>query len=128
MILDHKHLIIRAELSNPPNSPEKINDWLQETIKTIRMQLVKELSENPIAFYCNVPGNMGLTAVAVIETSHIAMHVWDEDYPATMQLDVYSCSEFQPREIINRLVEFGPIKVEYKFIDRNSGLIEITDF
>ena len=26
----------------------------------------------------HMPGNRGITAVAIIETSHIAMHIWDE--------------------------------------------------
>ena len=33
-------------------------------------------------------GNKGLTAFAIIETSHIAMHIWDEPV-ALLQLDVY---------------------------------------
>jgi len=40
-----------------------------------------------------MPGNQGLTSVTIIETSHIAVHVWDEVSPALMQMDVYSCAE-----------------------------------
>ena len=29
-----------------------------------------------------MPGNRGITAVAIIETSHITMHIWDEPNPA----------------------------------------------
>ena len=27
--------------------------------------------------YCKMEGNRGITGIAVIETSHIAIHVWD---------------------------------------------------
>jgi S-adenosylmethionine/arginine decarboxylase-like enzyme len=43
----------------------------------------------PYVKYCNMPGNRGITAIAIIETSHIAMHIWDEPKPALMQMDVY---------------------------------------
>ena len=39
-----------------------------------------------------MPGNRGVTAFAIIETSHIAMHIWDEPNPALVQLDVYTCA------------------------------------
>jgi S-adenosylmethionine/arginine decarboxylase-like enzyme len=41
----------------------------------------------PIAKYLDVPGNRGLTVAAIIETSHIVMHCWDECSPGLMQLD-----------------------------------------
>ena len=53
----------------------------------------------PYVKYCNMPGNRGITAVAIIETSHIAMHIWDEPKPALMQMDVYSCGEFDVTQI-----------------------------
>jgi len=126
MILDHKHLIIRGELISPPRDTEYLKEWLRATVKAIRMNLVKDIPENPIAFYCDTVGNRGLTALAIIETSHLAVHVWDEDYPGIIQMDVYSCADFTPHAVIARLEEFEPLKVEYKFIDRNRGLTEIN--
>ena len=40
--------------------------------------------------------------VAIIETSHIAMHIWDEPKPALMQFDVYSCGEFDVKKFAIR--------------------------
>ena len=77
----------------------------------------------PYAVYSDMIGNRGLTAVTIIETSHIAMHVWDEGYPALMQLDVYTCSTLDIEDVFDALKEFDPMMIEYKYIDREHELI-----
>ena len=73
----------------------------------------------PYVIYHNVPGNRGITGAAIIETSHIVMHVWDEPSPALMQFDVYSCGAFDPEEICNKIKkDFDIVKIEYKYLDR----------
>jgi S-adenosylmethionine/arginine decarboxylase-like enzyme len=79
----------------------------------------------PFAKYLNVVGNRGLTAVAIIETSHIALHVWDEDEPALLQLDVYTCGPLDPYDVVEALREFHPVKIEMKYLDRENKLIEL---
>ena len=79
----------------------------------------------PYAVYSEVEGNRGITAVAIIETSHIALHVWDEDDPAMLQLDVYTCGPLDPILVVAALDEFDPIKVEMKYLDREHNLVEI---
>ena len=71
----HKHLIIRTEVNNPPgkDKQEYIKDWFRTLVKDIDMKLLA----GPYCEYVDVPGNEGLTCVCIIETSHIAMHVWD---------------------------------------------------
>lgn len=76
----------------------------------------------PYAVYSDMVGNRGLTAVTIIETSHIAMHVWDEVDPALMQLDVYTCSTLDIKNVFDALEEFGPTEIEYKYIDREHNL------
>ncbi len=57
----------------------------------------------------------------------ILINVWDEVSPALMQMDVYSCAEFDPQLIFDRLQsDFGLAKLEWKFIDREHGLDEIS--
>ena len=59
----------------------------------------------------------------MIETSHIAIHVWDEPVPAMMQLDVYSCAEFDPYKIAEKIkTDFNTTKLDYKFLNRETGL------
>ena len=59
----------------------------------------------------------------MIETSHIAIHVWDEPVPAMMQLDVYSCAEFDPYRIAEKIKnDFNVTKLDYKVLNRETGL------
>ena len=118
-LLIHKHLIIRAEVNNPPKDVDKLKEWLKDFIASINMKIML----GPYVAYCNNEGNRGITGVAVIETSHIAIHVWDEPVPALMQLDVYSCAEFDPYLIADKLKkDFDVVKMDYKFLNRETGL------
>ena len=117
-ILEHKHLIIRAELKNPPKCAEAIQDWMKLLVDKIGMKILM----GPYAVYSDMVGNQGLTAVTIIETSHIAMHVWDEVDPALMQLDVYTCSTLNIQDVFEALNDFSPVDVQYKYIDREHGL------
>ncbi len=117
-ILEHKHLIVRAELNNPPKCAEAIQDWMKTLVETIGMKILM----GPYAIYSDMVGNRGLTAVTIIETSHIAMHVWDEVEPALMQLDVYTCSTLNTADVFEALQQFEPVNVEYKYIDREHNL------
>ena len=117
-ILEHKHLIIRAELKNPPKCAEAIQDWMKLLVDKIGMKILM----GPYAVYSDMIGNQGLTAVTIIETSHIAMHVWDEVDPALMQLDVYTCSTLNIQDVFEALSDFSPVDVQYKYIDREHDL------
>ena len=121
-LLIHKHLIIRAEVNNPPKDVDKLTEWLKDFIASINMKVML----GPYVAYCNNEGNRGITGVAVIETSHIAIHVWDEPVPALMQIDIYSCAEFNPYLIADKLKkDFDVIKMDYKFLNRETGLKSI---
>ena len=122
-MLQHKHLLIRAEVMKPPQDEEYIKDWFRRLIGEIDMKLLR----GPISAYVDVPGNKGLTCVAIIETSHIAMHVWDEDEPSLMQLDVYTCGALDPSKVFEAIQEFKPIKVDFKHLDREHGFKELKD-
>lgn len=118
-VLEHKHLIIRAELNSPPKCTTAINHWMNALVDRIGMKILM----GPYSIYSNMEGNQGLTAVTIIETSHIAMHVWDEVSPALMQLDVYTCSTLNIDDVFEVLEQFEPTKIEYKYIDREYELI-----
>ncbi len=123
MLLVHKHLIVRAEVTNPPKDVVFIKDWFKQLVDKIGMKIMI----GPIAEYCHMKGNRGLTCIAVIETSHIALHTWDEVSPSIIQLDVYSCGHFKIDEIIAHLSQFNPTKVEYKYLDREHDLKLISE-
>jgi len=122
-VLVHKHLIVRAEAVNPPMVEQHLKDWLFNFIETINMKVLM----GPYVIYHDVPGNRGITGTAIIETSHIVMHVWDEPSPALMQFDVYSCGEFDPEVICKKIKkDFDIVKIEYKFLDRDTELRDIS--
>lgn len=125
-LLEHKHLIVRGRLNKPPQNDIKyIKKWLKKLVKDIGMKVLK----GPIAVYSDMEGNRGLTAVTIIETSHIAMHIWDEVQPALIQFDVYSCASFDPQIIFDALSCFEPVEGVYYFLDRdyNSSEIKIIE-
>ena len=100
-LLVHQHLIIRAEAARPPVDEEQLTEWMKEFVDSIDMKIFM----GPYVKYCQMEGNRGITAVAIIETSHIAMHIWDEPKPALMQLDVYSCGDFSPNDICSKIMK-----------------------
>ena len=121
--LVHKHLIIRADVSKPLVNKNKSIKFLRRLIKTIDMKAMY----GPTASYCKMPGNRGVTAFAIIETSHIAMHIWDEPNPALVQLDVYTCAEMDPTSVIDLFKEvLEPTKMDFKYLDRENGFIELA--
>jgi len=121
-LLVHKHLIVRAEVYRPPMDEDILRRWLEEFISEIGMKVMM----GPYVKYSNMIGNRGITGAAIIETSHIVMHVWDEVHPALMQFDVYSCGEFDPETICKKIEkDFTVHKIEYKFLDREHDLKEL---
>jgi S-adenosylmethionine/arginine decarboxylase-like enzyme len=121
-VIKHKHLIIRAETKKTPEEPKWLHSWLVQLVDDIGM----DICQGPITAYVDVPGNKGLTGVVIIETSHIAVHIWDEINPGLLQMDVYSCADFNPQDIFDKIEEaFEPVKLEYKFLDREKSLTTI---
>jgi|SRR6056300_292346 S-adenosylmethionine/arginine decarboxylase-like enzyme len=119
--LVHKHLIVRAEVNNPPKDENKAKQFLKELIQGINMKILF----GPEARYVDMVGNRGLTCFAIIETSHIVMHTWDENDPSMLQLDVYTCGPLNTDVVFDFLKQFDPIKIDYKYLDRENDLKEI---
>ena len=119
--LVHKHVIIRAEVLNPPTDEKLASEHVKDLIEQIGMKLLM----GPYAKYVTMPGNRGLTVAAIIETSHIVMHTWDECDPAMIQLDVYTCGPFDPKTVFDWLKQYMPTHIDYKYIDRETDIKEI---
>ena len=110
----HKHLIIRAEVNRPLRSEKETKQWLRKLVKKIDMKIIK----GPFAGYVTKEGNRGITGVVMIETSHIAIHVWDETLPALVQCDVYSCAEFSSNEVLAEFIDMEVVKMDHIMLDR----------
>lgn len=81
--------------------------------------------KGPLVHYVDAPGNRGLTAVVMIETSHIALHIWDEPKPAHIQFDVYTCAGLDVTLAMRKLIAgLRLTEVNWMFFDRAVGFIQ----
>ena len=119
---EHKHLIVTAKVNVPPRSTQAVKDFLIKAADTVGMTIIN----GPHASYVDEPGNEGATGVAILAESHTAMHVWDEVVPAEIQFDLYSCKDFDPQAVIQLLGIYDPVEVNFKFLDREMGIKEIS--
>ena len=121
-MLEYKHLIIRAELDNCPDNPEWVHEWLVNLVETIGMNI---LDGPHVKRVDTVIGNIGCTGVVVIETSHVAVHFWEET--GLMQFDIFTCGAMN-LELIWPLLEcMQPSKIQWKLLDREKGLVTVAD-
>jgi len=98
----HNHLLLNAKVKRPPVDAQEAIDWLRNLVESIDMKII----QGPFASYVEKEGNRGLTATVMIETSHIAFHVWDEESPALLQFDLYTCSTLPVPAVIKMIDEF----------------------
>ena len=107
--LKHKHLIVRAEVLNPPSDENLVSEQVSNLIDRLGMKILM----GPYAKYVNMAGNRGITVATVIETSHVVIHTWDETDPAVIQLDVYTCGDLDPQIVFDWLEQYQPIKKQF---------------
>jgi S-adenosylmethionine/arginine decarboxylase-like enzyme len=123
MALFHKHLLINAKIKKPFKSTVQATGFLAHLVNEIDMKIIK----GPFASYVDKAGNRGLTAIVMIETSHIAFHIWDEPNPAFIQFDLYTCGPLNLQKVLNLFKQtFDVQSCDYVLIDREHGFIEET--
>lgn len=119
--IKHFHQIIMGEVYMPPKDIELAKKWMSNLVEKIGM---KKLIE-PQAVYVESVGNRGMTCAVLIETSHIAWHVWDETEPATLQFDLYTCGDLDPQLVWNEVFNFfGLGSYTMRVYDRANGDME----
>lgn len=122
-MLDHRHIIVSANgLANPPRSPELVSEWLSRVVEAVHMKKLM----GPYTIRCETFGNVGVTGVVVIETSHVAIHVWEDGDPF-LKMDLYSCAHFDVETVIDLVREFGPTTLDYMLIDRNGPPVVMSN-
>ena len=121
-IPNHLHLLAKGYIKNPPRSEEITNYFLQGIVESVGMRVVA----GPTSVYVSDPGNEGVTGTVTLATSHASIHVWDSQYPAFFQFDLYSCKEFDPNKVLDFInKKFNIEKAQWIFIDRNINFEEI---
>ena len=120
----HNHVLINGFTLLPPTDEKQTIAWMQKLVDSIGMKTI----QGPFASYVTKEGNRGLTATVMIETSHIAMHVWDESDPAFMQFDLYTCSTLPVEKVIKNLEDhFGLFNYNVLVLERSEGFKIIPD-
>lgn len=116
----HKHLLINAKVNKPMKSEDEAIEFLKDLVTSIDMKIIK----GPFASYVDVVGNRGLTAMVMIETSHIAFHIWDEQSPALLQFDLYTCGSLDAELVLTTIEKsFEVTSLEYQLFDRKDGFV-----
>ena len=123
-IPNHLHLLVKGYIKTPPKEENLLNQWLTELVDKVGMKVVA----GPTSVYVNEPGNEGITGTVTLATSHASIHVWDSETPSMFQFDLYSCSNFTPKQVLDHIDEnFGLTKAFWQFIDRNGDEFVVID-
>ena len=130
----HHHLLIRCELGTRlyKTDSSRLNEFLDDITRDIHM---KKLGATQIFW---VDGEhisqQGITGVNIIETSHIAAHVWNHpearilhhaNSRALMQFDIYTCAKLTNESIIaalEHLEQFQPTHITITLLNRKWSL------
>jgi S-adenosylmethionine/arginine decarboxylase-like enzyme len=117
-MLQHKHLLLNAAIKTPITDTAEAIAFLANLVESIEMKIV----QGPFASYVSAEGNRGVTATVMIETSHIAFHIWDEKQPAEMKFDLYTCGALDSAKVLQKIdQQFGLIEAKWMVIDREDG-------
>ena len=131
--IQHHHLLLRMETMNCPGKDDKraAKELVERIVRDIHM---KPLGEARV-FYVSTPRyNEGLTALAPIQTSHIAFHFWrnpdrsifqNANSRCLLEFDLYTCGSLsitQVARILHHLTLFRPTHVNATILNRNRTL------
>ena len=114
----HNQLLVNGFTNSALKSEKSAVEWMQSLVDSIDMKTI----QGPYASYVTKEGNQGLTCVVMIETSHIALHIWDEPNPAEIQFDLYTCGLLPIDQILRKLEdELGLFDYHYLVLERETG-------
>jgi S-adenosylmethionine/arginine decarboxylase-like enzyme len=131
--IEHHHLLLRMETLICPLESDKLKakNLLETIVHDVNMKL---LGEARVYYVVNPHYNEGLTAIAPIQTSHIAFHFWrnpdhkifqNKESKCLLEFDLYTCGSLslkQISKILHHLTHFGPTHVNATVLNRNHGL------
>lgn len=111
----HNQLLVNGKARKPLVGETETINWMTKLVDQIGMNII----QGPYASYVNKEGNRGITCVVMIETSHIALHIWDETDPALIQFDLYTCSYLPVDDVLINLRDtFDLESYEYMVLER----------
>lgn len=102
-------------MTDPPTDEKFVREWMVDLVHSIGMNVMM----GPISSYSNVKGNEGITALVALDFSHASIHIWDKYRDPLIEFDLFSCKNFDPNIIYDKLEQFGIISIATQFIDRD---------
>lgn len=118
LVIYHKHLLVNAKLARPMQTEQQGIDFLTSLVSDIDMKIL----QGPFATYVTAEGNRGLTAIVLIETSHIAFHIWDEPVEPVLQFDLYTCGVLHHHQVLDSITHaFQITSADWVLFDRELG-------
>ncbi len=131
--IEHHHLLLRMEMKKCPAETDK--EKAEKLINTIVKDINMNLLDKPKVYYVKKPFyNEGLTAIAPIQTSHIAFHFWKNPEPVILksqgskcllEFDIYTCgslSDIQIQRVLHHLTTYEPTRVDATVLNRKWSL------
>lgn len=119
--LNHKHLLVKATVSLPIKEEKDLIIWFYELCKKVNMKVVC----GPTVKHVPSEGKEGLTGSVNIETSHSSIHIWEATSPPYVQLDLYSCSDFEVKTVLDHLNQMRILNAHWLLIDRNDDTMKV---
>ena len=132
-LIQHHHLLLRMEMKSCVSKDDKAH--VEHLIHTIVRDIHMKLLDKPHVYYVSRPSyNEGLTAIAPIETSHIAFHFWrrpdrkilhNSQSNCLLEFDIYTCGSLtsaQIHKVLHHLTHYKPTHVDITLLNRNWGL------
>jgi S-adenosylmethionine/arginine decarboxylase-like enzyme len=116
--------MLRAEICRPLLTCANARRFLREAIRACEMNIINGAH----AVLGTVPGNEGVSATAILDFSHAALHEWPHREPAVLQLDIYTCGAIEPTAelIAPLLAPLGVIRVSAMSVDREGMVVAST--
>ena len=113
--------MVNGITNTPPTSKRELKKWLRQLVHDIGMHRIG----GPFVRYVDATGNKGLTAVVMIETSHIALHIWEEGEQPYFRFDLYTCGPLKHKAVVELVAKFmNSPKMEWTVYDRERGFEE----
>lgn len=131
--IEHHHLLMRIETAVCPLEEDKahMEKMIHEIVQNVGM---KPLGGTEVFYVAEPKYNEGLTAVQVIQTSHIAFHFWRRPEKeilkssrsnCLLQMDVYTCGKLTKKQvgiILQALARFDPTHADVTLLNRKWSL------
>ena len=131
--IEHHHLLMRIETVVCPLQEDKaqMEKMIHEIVQDVGM---KPLGGTEVFYVAEPKYNEGLTAVQVIQTSHIAFHFWRRPEKhilkssrsnCLLQMDVYTCGKLTKKQvgiILQALARFDPTHADVTLLNRKWSL------